>query len=75
MTNEERDSLLVELRTKVSDMHACLFGNGQPGVQTRLTRLEESHACCPARKAAQEGPARSSAAAQWVAVIDRKSVV
>ncbi|MBN2640354.1 MAG: hypothetical protein JXR78_01735 [Victivallales bacterium] len=51
MTDAER--ALIEINHKlggiessVKDMRHALFGNGQPGVTSRLSALEHSHAAC-----------------------------
>lgn len=41
MTDDERDSMIVETHTTTKLMHKELFGNGQPG---RLPQLEKSQA-------------------------------
>jgi hypothetical protein len=51
MTDAER--ALIEINHKlggiessVKDMRHALFGNGQPGMTSRLSALEHSHAAC-----------------------------
>ena len=51
MTDAEK--ALIEINRKlggiessVKDMRHALFGNGQPGMTTRLSALEHSHAAC-----------------------------
>ncbi|MCP4493397.1 MAG: hypothetical protein GY820_39735 [Gammaproteobacteria bacterium] len=45
MTDAKRDALIIETHTRVKDVHSAVYGNGQPGLVTRVTRVE----------AAQEG--------------------
>ena len=37
---------LGRIESSVNDMRHALFGNGQPGMTTRLSALEHSHAAC-----------------------------
>lgn len=62
MTNDERDVLLREMHAKLSmvvdlsNRHdKSLYGNGQPGLASRVISLEERHAQCPAMLAFGNG--------------------
>ncbi len=50
MTDEERDRLLIEIRSDIKYIHAALerdykhiHGNGQPGLLSRVQHLEDLH--------------------------------
>lgn len=51
MTNEERDAILLEIRGLMKGLEKdvnrhdkTLYGNGQPGICSRLQTLEDYHA-------------------------------
>lgn len=59
MTNEERDRMIMETHDAVirmsamtEDHHIDLYGdnNGNKGIKTKLTLIEERQTNCPARK-------------------------
>jgi len=50
MSNDDRDTLLLkistklaEIETKVNEVHKATFGNGHPGLNDRVLRLEEKN--------------------------------
>ncbi len=62
MTNEERDKLLIqmsadmqEIKGLVSRHDHSLYGNGQPGLVSRVQTIEQRQVDCPARAAHIEG--------------------
>lgn len=56
MNNDERDMMIMEIHTdvkviagRVKEHHTTLYGNGQPGLSTDVTLLQERQVECPAR--------------------------
>lgn len=66
MTQEDRDMLIrvhenvIEIKKDMDGLAKTLYGNGQPGVVSRLQSLETSHQECLKR---QDNPR------QWPAVV------
>ena len=62
MTNDERDTMIIEIHSKVGtladnmgDVRKTLYGNGRPGVCERLQSIDEQQRACPARQASLLG--------------------
>jgi hypothetical protein len=74
MTNDERDKHILEIRadlklllSRASDHGHTLYGNGQPGLLSRVQSIEQRQQECPARQAYVEG--RSVMSRQgWVSI-------
>jgi len=59
MTQEDRD-MLIRIHENVLDLKKVVFGNGVPGLNTRVQALETSHSDCLKR---QERPK------QWPSIV------
>lgn len=42
----EMNRSLGGIESKLVDIGHCLFGNGQPGIVTRLSKIEHAHSTC-----------------------------
>ena len=75
MTNDDRDKIIMEMHadiktllSKVADHGKTLYGNGVPGVLSRVQAVEQRQTDCPARLAAIEG--RTASVRQgWLGII------
>lgn len=48
MSNQDHD-ILIKIHTQVNELHKVMFGNGQPGLSSRVDKIEEFSKNCPAR--------------------------
>lgn len=40
MTAKEEHDMMIENNTLLKQVHSAVFGNGQPGLKTRMERIE-----------------------------------
>lgn len=69
--------ILVETHTLVKEMWEAVYGNGQPGMMTRLARVEEHQASTPksgAKWGGAAGGVTAVIAAAIMLVLDRFGV-
>jgi hypothetical protein len=52
MVNEDKE-LLVRIDERVGQLHHAVFGNGRPGLNSRVETIEQNQRTCPARLAAK----------------------
>ena len=64
MNDAERDALLIELRTQVSDLVHLIKGNGQEGVYPKVIRMESE-----VESLKESVPSSKERKAAWITVI------
>jgi len=67
-------AMIADMRSDMDELKACIRGNGQPGIASRLTIVEANQVQCPAREAYKLS-SRNQYAALVVSVISAVAAI